>query len=89
MGALWRSRRKIFVFLSAIMTVVVIFAALMYLIEGPTHGFDSIPTSMYWAVTTMATVGFGDIVPQTAAGRFITSVLVLIGYSVIAVPTGI
>lgn len=89
MGALWRSRRKIFVFLSAIMTVVVIFAALMYLIEGPDHGFNSIPTSMYWAVTTMATVGYGDIVPQTAAGRFITTVLVLIGYSVIAVPTGI
>ena len=89
MGALWRSRRKIFVFLSAIMTVVVIFAALMYVVEGPERGFISIPTSMYWAITTMATVGFGDIVPQTAAGRFITSVLVLIGYSVIAVPTGI
>ena len=89
MGALWRSRRKILVFLSAIMTVVVIFAALMYVVEGPARGFTSIPTSMYWAITTMATVGFGDIVPQTAAGRFITSVLVLIGYSVIAVPTGI
>jgi len=89
MGALWRSRRKLFVFLSAIMTVVVIFAALMYVIEGPAHGFNSIPTSMYWAVTTMSTVGFGDIVPQTAFGRFVTSLLVLIGYSVIAVPTGI
>jgi len=89
LGALWRSRRKLFVFLSAIMTVVVIFAALMYVIEGPAHGFNSIPTSMYWAVTTMSTVGFGDIVPQTAFGRFVTSLLVLIGYSVIAVPTGI
>ena len=60
----------------------------MYVIEGPAHGFNSIPTSMYWAVTTMSTVGFG-IVPQTAFGRFVTSLLVLIGYSVIAVPTGI
>ncbi len=89
MGALWRSRRKLLVFLSGVMTVVVIFAALMYLIEGPDHGFDSIPTSMYWAITTMTTVGYGDIVPQTAFGRFTTSVLVLIGYGVIAVPTGI
>lgn len=88
-GALWRSRRKIFVFLSAILTVVVIFAALMYVVEGPAHGFTSIPTSMYWAVVTMATVGYGDIAPQTGVGRFLASVLILIGYSVIAVPTGI
>ncbi|KGM54786.1 ion transporter [Lysobacter daejeonensis GH1-9] len=88
-GALWRSRRKIFVFLSAIITVVVIFAALMYVVEGPAHGFTSIPSSMYWAVVTMATVGYGDIAPQTGLGRFIASVLILIGYSVIAVPTGI
>ena len=88
-GALWRSRRKISVFLSAILTVVVIFAALMYVVEGPHHGFTSIPASMYWAVVTMATVGYGDIAPQTGLGRFIASVLILIGYSVIAVPTGI
>ena len=88
-GALWRSRRKIFVFLSALITVVVIFAALMYVVEGPEHGFTSIPASMYWAVVTMATVGYGDIAPQTGVGRFIASVLILIGYSVIAVPTGI
>lgn len=88
-GALWRSRRKIFVFISALITVVVIFAALMYVVEGPEHGFTSIPTSMYWAVVTMATVGYGDIAPQTGVGRLIASVLILIGYSVIAVPTGI
>lgn len=87
--ALWRSRRKLFVFLSAILTVVVIFAALMYVVEGPGNGFTSIPASMYWAVVTMATVGYGDIAPQTGLGRFIASALILIGYSVIAVPTGI
>jgi len=89
MGALWRSRRKIFVFVCAVLTITVIFGALMYVVEGPEHGFTSIPTGMYWAIVTMATVGFGDIAPATTAGRFITSVLILIGYSVIAVPTGI
>ena len=88
-GALWRSRRKIFVFICAVLTVVVIFGALMYVVEGPEHGFDSIPMGMYWAIVTMATVGFGDIAPATTLGRFITSILILIGYSVIAVPTGI
>ena len=89
MGALWRSRRKIFVFVCAVLTITVIFGALMYVVEGPEHGFASIPTSMYWAAVTMATVGFGDIAPQTTLGRFITSLLILIGYSIIAVPTGI
>jgi voltage-gated potassium channel len=89
LGALWRSRRKILIFFSAVLTLVVIFGALMYVIEGPTHGFTSIPTSMYWAIVTMATVGFGDIAPQTTLGRMVTSVLILIGYSIIAVPTGI
>lgn len=89
MGALWRSRRKIFVFVCAVLTITVIFGALMYVVEGPEHGFASIPTGMYWAVVTMATVGFGDIAPQTTLGRFITSLLILIGYSIIAVPTGI
>jgi voltage-gated potassium channel len=88
-GALWRSRRKIFVFLSAVLTIVVIFGALMYVIEGPENGFRSIPTGMYWAIVTVATVGFGDIAPATPLGRFVTSFLVLIGYSIIAVPTGI
>lgn len=87
--AIVRSRRKMLVFLSALLTIVVIFGALMYLVEGPEHGFHSIPEAMYWAVVTMATVGYGDITPGTPLGRFITSVLVLIGYSIIAVPTGI
>jgi len=89
MTAMMRSRRKIFVFVCALLTIVVIFGALMYVIEGPEHGFTSIPTSMYWAVVTMATVGFGDITPVTALGRVVTSLLILIGYSIIAVPTGI
>jgi len=61
----------------------------MYLVEGPENGFTSIPIGMYWAIVTVSTVGFGDIVPLTPLGRFITSILVLIGYSIIAVPTGI
>lgn len=87
--ALLRSRRKIFVFICTLMTIVVIFGALMYVVEGPENGFHSIPTGMYWAVVTVATVGFGDIAPSTGFGRFITSILIVIGYSIIAVPTGI
>ena len=87
--SLLRSRRKIFIFICALITIVIIFGALMYVIEGPEHGFASIPTGMYWAVVTMATVGFGDIAPATPLGRLITSILILIGYSIIAVPTGI
>ena len=89
MTSLWRSRRKVLVFLFTVITITIIAGALMYVIEGPEYGFTNIPTSMYWAVVTMATVGFGDIVPQTVLGRFVTSVLILIGYSIIAVPTGI
>lgn len=87
--ALMRSRRKIFVFVSALLGIVVVFGALMYVVEGPEHGFTSIPAGMYWAIVTMATVGYGDIVPYTVLGRFVTSTLILIGYSIIAVPTGI
>lgn len=87
--SLLRSRRKILVFLFTLLTIVVIFAALIYVVEGPEHGFTSIPAAMYWAIVTMATVGFGDITPGTPLGRLITSVLILIGYSIIAVPTGI
>ena len=87
--ALLRSRRKIFVFIATLLTIVVIFGALMYVVEGPEKGFTSIPTGMYWAIVTVATVGFGDIAPTTSFGRFITSVLIVIGYSIIAVPTGI
>ena len=89
MHALWRSRRKILLFLFMVVTIAIIAGALMYVIEGPQHGFSNIPASMYWAVVTMATVGFGDIVPHTTLGRFITSALILIGYSILAVPTGI
>ncbi|QOW20030.1 ion transporter [Lysobacter ciconiae] len=88
-GALWRSRRKIFLFVSVLLTIALIFGALMYVIEGPEYGFSTIPTGMYWAIVTMATVGFGDLAPQTGIGRLITSTLILIGYSIIAVPTGI
>ncbi|MEO6169757.1 MAG: ion transporter [Lysobacter sp.] len=88
-GALWRSRRKIFLFVSVVLTIALIFGALMYVIEGPEYGFSTIPTGMYWAIVTMATVGFGDLAPQTGFGRLITSMLILIGYSIIAVPTGI
>lgn len=87
--ALWRSRRKIFVFICAILTIVVIFGAVMYTVEGPEHGYTSIPTGMYWAIVTMSTVGYGDVAPETTFGRFAASILILIGYSIIAVPTGI
>ena len=87
--ALWRSRRKILVFLSVVIALVVIFGATMYVIEGPERGFTSIPTAMYWAVVTVGTVGYGDITPATPAGRLVASILILIGYGIIAVPTGI
>ena len=83
------SRRKIFVFLSAVMTAVIISGTLMYVAEGPEHGFTSIPVSVYWAVTTMTTVGFGDITPHTAIGRVMATVIMLLGWGVLAVPTGI
>ncbi len=88
-AALTRSGRKILVFLLTIVTVVTVFGALMYLVEGPQSGFTSIPMAMYWAVVTVGTVGYGDISPVSSLGRFITSVLILIGYGIIAVPTGI
>lgn len=88
-GALLRSRRKILVFVSTVITIVMVFGALMYVVEGPEHGFTSIPVGMYWAIVTMATVGFGDLAPATPLGQFITSILILIGYGIIAVPTGI
>jgi voltage-gated potassium channel len=88
-NALRRSSRKIVVFLFAMLTIVTVFGALMYVVEGPANGFTSIPISMYWAIVTVATVGFGDIAPATPLGRGVASVLILIGYGVIAVPTGI
>lgn len=90
LGAAMRaSLRKIVVFVGAVLTTVLIAGALMYVIEGEANGFTSIPVSVYWAVVTMSTVGFGDIVPQTVAGRVAASLLMLLGYGVLAVPTGI
>jgi len=87
--AMRASRRKISVFILAVVTLIVILGSLMYLIEGPKNGFTSIPTSMYWAVVTLTTVGYGDISPQTTPGRFLSAVVMIIGYAIIAVPTGI
>ena len=87
--ALRASRRKILVFLSFVMMVVLLMATVMYVVEGPENGFTSIPTAMYWAVTTMTTVGFGDITPKTDLGRLISSAMMLLGWGILAVPTGI
>ena len=87
--ALVASRRKILVFLSAVIMVALILGTLLYVVEGPEHGFTDIPTAMYWAITTITTVGFGDITPKTDIGRLIASVIMLIGWGTLAVPTGI
>ncbi|MET0403032.1 MAG: ion transporter [Cystobacter sp.] len=87
--ALRASRQKIVVFLGAVLSTVVIMGAVMYLVEGHTSGFDSIPRAMYWAIVTMTTVGYGDLTPKTVPGQFIASVLMILGYGVLAVPTGI
>lgn len=87
--ALQESIRKIIVFLLAVLTIVIIVGALMYQIEGEANGFTSIPTAMYWAIVTVTTVGYGDISPHTVAGRVLASLLMIVGYGVIAVPTGI
>ncbi len=88
-SALKSSRHKIVVFLVTVMTLVVIFGSLMYLIEGMDNGFTSIPKSIYWAIVTMTTVGYGDISPQTPLGQFIAAMIMILGYGIIAVPTGI
>ncbi|HLL76239.1 MAG TPA: ion transporter [Pyrinomonadaceae bacterium] len=87
--ALRASRRKISVFLLAVLTLVVIIGALLYVVEGEENGFTSIPLSIYWAVVTLTTVGYGDISPQTPLGRTIAAAVMIIGYGIIAVPTGI
>lgn len=88
-GALRASRRKIFVFLFAVLALVVVIASLIYMVEGPRHGFDSIPTAMYWTIVTLTTVGYGDLSPKTPLGKLLASVVMIIGYAIIAVPTGI
>lgn len=87
--ALVASRRKIMVFVSFVLMVVLIMGTVMYVVEGPANGYTSIPTAMYWAVTTMTTVGFGDITPKTDLGRLISSLMMILGWGVLAVPTGI
>ena len=89
LDALKRSLRQILLFFSSILMVVTLFAALMYTIESPESGFTSIPMSIYWAIVSITTVGYGDIVPTTSLGKAITVILMLIGYSIIAVPTGV
>lgn len=89
MQALRASGRKIAVFLYTVLTLVVIFGSMMYVIEGEEHGFSSIPRSIYWAIVTMTTVGYGDISPQTDLGQALASLVMILGYGIIAVPTGI
>ncbi len=89
MRALRQSREKITVFVAAVLTLVVIMGSLMYLIEGAAHGFTSIPRSVYWAIVTLTTVGYGDIAPQTNVGQALAAVIMIMGYAIIAVPTGI
>lgn len=89
MQALIASRRKITVFLFGVLSIVVILGSMMYIIEGPEHGFTSIPRSVYWAIVTLTTVGYGDISPGTTAGQSLASFIMIIGYAIIAIPTGI
>jgi voltage-gated potassium channel len=89
MGALRASSRKIGVFLSAVLVIVVIIGSVMYVIEGEKNGFADIPTSIYWAIVTLTTVGYGDLAPQTPFGKALASFLMIMGYGIIAVPTGI
>lgn len=88
-SALLASRKKIFVFLVAVLTIVTVVGSLMYVIEGEENGFTSIPTGIYWAIVTLTTVGYGDLSPQTALGKFFASLVMILGYGIIAVPTGI
>lgn len=83
------SKEKIFVFLSAVLTLVTILGTVMYMVEGGENGFDSIPRSIYWAIVTLTTVGYGDIAPGTTVGQFLAAFIMILGYAIIAVPTGI
>ena len=87
--ALRASGRKILIFITTVALIVVLLGTIMYVVEGPEHGFSSIPISIYWAITTITTVGFGDITPQTDIGRGIASFMMLLGWGILAVPTGI
>ncbi|MBN2591244.1 MAG: ion transporter [Sedimentisphaerales bacterium] len=87
--ALYASRRKIIVFIFAVLTLVVIIGSLMYVIENAENGFTSIPQSIYWAIVTLTTVGYGDISPVSELGQFLAAIVMILGYSIIAIPTGI
>lgn len=87
--ALKNSRLKIFVFLITVVLVVTIIGSVMYVVEGPENGFKSIPVSIYWTIVTVTTVGYGDISPQTPLGQLLASLTMIIGYSIIAIPTGV
>jgi voltage-gated potassium channel len=87
--AMAASMRKILVFLSVVVMIVLIVGTLIYVLEGPQHGFTSIPLAVYWAVSTITTVGYGDLVPRTDLGRALASFIMLIGWGILAVPTGI
>ncbi len=92
-SSLWKalkaSRFKISIFLYSVLVIIIVIGALMYLIEGEANGFDSIPRSMYWVIVTITTVGYGDITPTTTLGQFIASFIMILGYGIIAIPTGI
>ncbi len=88
-AALKASKAKILVFIVAVISLSVVLGTIMYWVEGPVHGFTSIPKSVYWTIVTMTTVGYGDIAPQTGIGQFIASIVMILGYGIIAVPTGI
>lgn len=88
-GALVNARRKIFVFMFAVFNLVIVFGTLMYIIEGPENGFNNIPQSIYWAIVTITTVGYGDIAPHTPLGQTVAALAMICGYAIIAVPTGI
>ncbi|MDR9826253.1 ion transporter [Vibrio sp. FNV 38] len=87
--SLLMAKRKVMIFFTTVAILVTIFGSLIYVIEGPEHGFTSIPKSIYWAIVTITTVGYGDMVPQTGLGKTIASLTMLLGYSILAVPTGI
>ena len=89
MSALYASRRKIAVFISFVMAVVLIMGTVMYLVEGEENGFTSIPRGVYWAIVTLTTVGYGDVTPHTVMGRILACFIMIMGYGIIAVPTGI
>ncbi len=88
-AAIAASRRKILIFLSVVLMIVLLMGTLMYVVEGPANGYTSIPAGVYWAIVTMTTVGYGDITPHTPLGRAIASVMMLLGWGILAVPTGI